>query len=172
MAVRRQYIQQLASSVLDRAGVTEPPVPINEIAALLGATVVTVAAESGLSGFLLRRPEGPLVGINTNEGPARRVFTLAHELGHLLLHAEVQHVDKTATVFNRGPASSQGLDEREIEANYFAAELLMPRKFISQDLTWHIDIGRADELRALAKRYEVSSQAMVIRLTNLGYLTL
>jgi Zn-dependent peptidase ImmA (M78 family) len=56
----------------------------------------------------------------------------------------------------------------EIEANAFAAALLMPESFLRQDLKkLSIDFDDASQIEALAKRYNVSSQAMTFRLLNL-----
>jgi Zn-dependent peptidase ImmA (M78 family) len=62
-------------------------------------------------------------------------------------------------------------NREEIEANRFAAELLMPVNLIEHD------IDRFDQIDDLAvswfaNRYKVSPQAMQIRLTNLGHMAL
>ena len=57
-----------------------------------------------------------------------------------------------------------------MEAKLFAAEILMPRDFIAQDLdrTEAIDILDED-FDQLARRYNVSTQLLFLRLMNLGY---
>jgi Zn-dependent peptidase ImmA (M78 family) len=68
----------------------------------------------------------------------------------------------------RSPASSTAEDVEEIEANAFASTLLMPESFLLADLR-DIEVDTEDprELNALAKRYEVSTQAITFRLMNL-----
>ncbi|MGH9326658.1 MAG: ImmA/IrrE family metallo-endopeptidase, partial [Terriglobia bacterium] len=71
----------------------------------------------------------------------------------------------------RSPKSSTGTDEKEIEANQFAAELLMPVDVLSRDilkLRGKMDVETA--INKLASKYKVSVQAMTIRLTSLGVL--
>ena len=65
-----------------------------------------------------------------------------------------------------------GEDINEKEANYFAAELLMPAKFLRQELEGkRLDLfDDSGTLEKLAKKYKVSVQALTIRLTNLGYI--
>lgn len=60
----------------------------------------------------------------------------------------------------------------EMEANLFAAELLMPKQFLDADLAklGGLDLFEDEVLRDLAKKYEVSVQAMTHRLTNLEYI--
>lgn len=90
------------------------------------------------------------------------------------------HVDRsvlrlrnTPSLRLRNTASSKGEDTEEIEANRFAAELLMPQGFLERDLKefsitdLHDDRG----MQQLAKRYKVSVQAMTTRLGSLGYIT-
>jgi len=59
------------------------------------------------------------------------------------------------------------VDDLEIEANRFAAELLMPYSMIMQDIDEMFDVEDPQELRILAARYEVSPLAMQIRVSNL-----
>jgi Zn-dependent peptidase ImmA (M78 family) len=89
-----------------------------------------------------------------------------------LLHdVDELHVDRGFMVRLRSDISSLGLDENEMEANRFAAELLMPTRFLKRDLEG-AELNFTDDatLRLLARRYGVSAQALAIRLSGLGYL--
>ena len=68
--------------------------------------------------------------------------------------------------------SGQGVDEAEREANLFAASLLMPEPFLKVDLlgTKFLDLLDDSDLLDLARKYGVSTQALVNRLKNLGYI--
>ncbi len=60
------------------------------------------------------------------------------------------------------------VDADEIEANRFAAELLMPFDMIMADLhEREIDVENEQELKELAQRYQVSVQSLTHRITNL-----
>jgi Zn-dependent peptidase ImmA (M78 family) len=110
--------------------------------------------------------------VNSMHAPTRRRFTVAHELGHLLLHKnESLHIDERFPIGFRSAASSQAVDASEIEANQFAAELLMPMSLLTADLAaMPPDIDSEAAVTELAQRYEVSEQAMTIRLSALGHL--
>lgn len=124
-----------------------------------------------LSGCLVRTSEGQvIIGVNARHHSNRQRFTIAHELGHFLLHAgkvEPVHVDR---VFYRGPGSSDGKDPIEIEANEFAAKLLMPAAQLERDAEDLEALDDEDTIRDLAGKYAVSVQAMTLRLAGLGLL--
>lgn len=68
----------------------------------------------------------------------------------------------------RSPKSSTAKDVFEVEANVFAAELLMPEAFLIRDLeNFYIDIEDGTSVQELAESYQVSNQAMTYRLQNL-----
>ena len=81
-------------------------------------------------------------------------------------------MDREFRVRLRNDVSSQGTDVAEREANFFAASLLMPREFLEADLAKeeYVDLLDDDLLRTLGKKYGVSTQALVNRLKNLGYI--
>ncbi len=108
--------------------------------------------------------------MNKDHAPTRRRFTIAHVLAHALLHHgdEVRY-DKDFRVNLRSEASGLGVDVEEIEANFFAARLLMPRRFLEADpQAALVDVEDAQAVGRLAKRYGVSSHAMSIRLGSLA----
>ena len=173
MAIRKRKIQALAAALLIENGITEAPVSVSKIAKAKGARIYVDSLEGDLSGFLYRDNAQAVIGVNTSHSQARQNFTIAHELGHLLLHDQEQlHVDHEFRVRLRSDASSQGTDEAEQEANFFAASLLMPREFIERDLVneEYVDLLDDDFLRGLSRKYGVSTQALAIRLKTLGYM--
>jgi Zn-dependent peptidase ImmA (M78 family) len=178
MTIRRRKIRFIVKELLAQAKVSGPPVPIAELARTQGVDLrLSLNPDTHISGFLFLGGEKPIVGVNISHHENRQRFTIAHELGHFLLHGfllQELYVDHSFQVLLRDERSSKGTDEKEQEANLFAAELLMPIDFLRKDVqvSTRVDIEDGAFLRELAKRYEVSQQAMVFRLTNLGYLTL
>lgn len=174
MAVRRRKIKELVETLLVEAKITKAPVPVWEIARTKGARIAVDSLEGDLSGFLFRDTSQKVIGVNTQHAPVRQTFTVAHELAHLLLHDQEQlHLDRGfPTVRLRDDISSQGIDDAEKEANLFAAELLMPEKFLKHDLARHIPLDLYDEgaIPDLARKYGVSVQALTFRLQYLGYI--
>jgi hypothetical protein len=154
-------------------GGNPPPVDVEELAESLCCLRVRMAddltavagapAGAVLSGLLL--PAQQEVWVSRHEPWERRRFSVAHEVGHFLLHA----LDQQQAVFCRAadmrpdPDSPERLRERE--ANRFAAELLMPEPMVVREAQ---RLG-PDPL-ALAPRFAVSDLAMGFRLVNLGLL--
>jgi Zn-dependent peptidase ImmA (M78 family) len=163
--------QRAAQKLLLKHNVSEPPVDVQKLAEELGATVQLERLDSNVSAILLRSPDGrATIGVNAEHHPNRRRFSIAHEIGHLLLHDDSPgvFVDEYMVHF-RADASSRQTDPKEIEANYFAGALLMPEHTLIDDVrARQIDALDDGALRTLAERYSVSQQALTIRLVNLG----
>jgi Zn-dependent peptidase ImmA (M78 family) len=100
-----------------------------------------------VSGLVVRKDGNALIGVNRTDSTVRRRFTLAHEFAHVLLHEGKElRFDKDFRVNLRSEMSSTRTDIEEIEANFFAASLLMPRKFLDYDprtLTIEVEDAKA-----------------------------
>ncbi|SRR6266511_3246294 len=166
-----------AEKVLKDHGVRRTPINVARIASK-HATLVTRALEDDISGALIPLGEKAwAILVNSQHHPNRQRFTIAHELGHLLLHGyTTPHADKQFRL--RDARSSEGSVLEEIQANQFAAELLMPRamilKAIQRQGLQHSPANEEMEekhfdalVSKLAKDFRVSRQAMTIRLSSL-----
>jgi Zn-dependent peptidase ImmA (M78 family) len=112
--------------------------------------------------------------VNKDHSSVRQRFTCAHELGHLLLHGyKTAHADRGFKVRFRNAKSADGSVFEEIEANRFAAELLMPTDIVMQriqeaNLEYVSQLDEDDEvIDDLAQAFGVSKQAFSIRLANI-----
>lgn len=105
-----------------------------------------------------------------NQTKERQRFTMAHELGHFMLQLaptfkDKDYIDETIT-YNRD--ENWSLDE--MMANRFAAELLMPEKYIKEEYEKIISSNDKNNIvEKMAKIFEVSTQAMGFRLKGLNY---
>ena len=161
-----------AREIVARFDVQNPPIPVERIAKQLGLRVTYSPLDPELSGIIYARDGSTIVGVNSLHHPNRQRFTLAHECGHHLLHSEklagLVHVDKQFSGLMRSELSSQGVDPIEVEANQFAAELLVPEQFLVRQLANRPFDVQDDELVSnLAKRFQVSTQTMTHCLSNL-----
>lgn len=170
-AVRRK-----AEALVAAHGIDAPPVPVEEIAKRLGLQVVRADLGPDVSGILVWDGPSAYVCVKRTESPARRRFSIGHEIGHFTLKHRFEggshvHVDRGNLVIQRGPSSSTGLSRVEVEANQFAAALLMPEALIRSELAkLGGELLTDRKVAELAKRFEVSGQAMTIRLSHLGFL--
>ncbi len=171
----RSRIESSASSFLAKHGIATAPVPVEEIARSEGIQVIRSTAAASEAGFLLRDGRHAIIGLNSRNTRRRQRFTLAHELGHWLLHeGRPLIVDHTVRINKRDSVSSAATDNEEIQANAFAAAFLMPadwvRAAVERELRAYVP--SRDELTAkLAEEFDVSQEAMSIRLINLGIFT-
>lgn len=171
MSLAKKGAESKATEILKRFDVTEPPVPAENIARALGAQITYEAFEGEISGMLLRDEDTLVIGVNSRHAPTRQRFTVAHEIGHILIHeGRPIFIDRFVRVNFRDGES--GIEE--IEANAFAAELLMPHKLIyaaaDRALLKHPEYTPEELARLLARQFEVSTAAMQYRLINLEVL--
>ncbi len=121
--------------------------------------------------MLFREGNRAIIGVNATHPPTRQRFTIAHEIGHFLMHSErSMFVDKTVVFRDR--SSSLGTDAEEIEANQFAAALLMPETLVLSEVKALVASSKSRNgdrwVKQLAKQFDVSPQSMQFRLANLG----
>lgn len=155
------------------------PIDVEALAKALNIAVRYEPFDEDLSGILVKENERTAIGVNSSHAITRQRFTIAHELGHFVLkHDGSLFVDKTlgsqAFVVRRDGKSSLGSDVLEIQANQFAAELLMPRALVSAQVEKRLErkprLSSDDLISDLARVFLVSPKAMEYRLVNLGSL--
>lgn len=172
MAIRYNLIKKKVNELLDKNGAKSAPIPIEKVAGSAGATIRYRPLDNDLSGMVQRVDEKTaIIGINSSHADVRKRFSIAHEIGHLVLHDDENlHVDEEvrSNVQYRNEYSSLGVDDKEIEANQFAAEILMPEQMLLKDIERLKDKNPESAIEELAKLYDVSIQSMTIRLTRLG----
>ena len=165
------YIEQRAIEVLIKNDLFTPNFRIKDLAKKLNIKLIAEDLDDDVSGFFVLTDNNlPVITYSTKGGDKRARFTIAHEIGHFLMHSKEQpiFIDKTPKILFRNSASSTGEIFKEKEANAFAAALLMPK-----DLIERVIINAPDDvekaIKYLANEFGVSEQAMTFRLSNLGY---
>ena len=128
-----------------------------------------VFSETNKSGAIAKRAGEFSIFVNINDPASRKRFTIAHEIGHRLLHMEgasdIEIIDTHDNFRStEAPYDEDWSDERraEWEANTFAAALLMNEDQVRAK--WDI----YKEPNILAWMFQVSIPAMTIRLTQFG----
>lgn len=120
------------------------------------------SSEAGISGKarLDREDNAFICEYNADEVSYRQRFTQAHELGHVILgHVNDGREPKRDTSF-----AVRSHDPDEVDANAFAAELLMPADYVKTA------VKREQDISKLARLFDVSTTAMRFRLQNLRIL--
>jgi Zn-dependent peptidase ImmA (M78 family) len=149
------------------------PIDVSATAEFLGLSIVEEDLEDSVSGMLVVKDGHGVIGVNEHHHPNRRRFSVAHEIGHYLLHRKGASVFVDSTpVFFRDQISSEGTKQQEIEANAFAAELLIPAASLRERLDGQpVDPYDDVAVQRLAKMFDVSAQALTIKLVRLGLTT-
>jgi hypothetical protein len=150
-------IHRQATRLLASAGVSHEPVSLRDVVSALNLELVGKIREPFTSEAALEplgdgRAGVPSGGVRS----VRRRFTIAHEIGHFVLHPEYSRTDGGGAVTEAGR-----MEEREADA--FAAELLMPDHLMREAVR-----EQGLDVALLADRFEVSRKAMQARLGSLG----
>lgn len=171
--------EMLLAQVSDKS----PPIDVITIAKQY-AYIRRDTLPSDVSGMLV--PSHPdskkrwIIVINRVQSSTRQRFTVAHELGHIVLHQyDTPHADGPPIVHFRDDQSSLGTNKEEIEANQFAAELLLPAQILVPRLreakldSWagaQVESESSsvrDRIGYLAEQFKVSEEAMMLRIGTL-----
>lgn len=137
----------------------QAPVDVVALAGTLGLRVWQDSMPDNISGKIIRDSahggaSGYSVVVNENDAFVRQRFTVAHEIGHFLLHRHLIGDGLTDDAMYRSGLSTL----QEVQANKMAAEILMPFTLIEESVKRGFR-----SLGDLATLFEVSKQAMAIR---------
>lgn len=147
--------EALANQVLRAAALSRPPIPENIVLYLGPDTVIEYFDWKTLIGAVTHVDGRWVFGINRNDPPGRRRFTLMHEFKHAL--------DGLRTVRDyRSWRKGMPKPIEEYLADRFAAVLLMPEDWLKASYTVDHRVAR------LAWRFGVSQEAMANRLQELA----
>lgn len=152
-----------AEGLLDIFAIKEPPVPVIGMAQGLGIDVYYRENASWDGMLSIAKDESDArIFIKKEHAETRQRFTVAHELGHLILHPGQNVYRDTSYLSYENSAERR----QETEANQFAANLLMP--------AWMVEFA-FDRMRLapaqLASFFNVSPEAMHYRLKDLGIIS-
>ena len=120
MSHSTETIRREAERILKAAGATGAPVSLRNVVSHLNLSLVERRREPfGSEAALVARGDGHAIELRGSSSERRLRFTIAHEIGHFLLHPG-------RAVAERGGVTNQATARLEREADQFAAELLMP----------------------------------------------
>lgn len=144
--------ENLIKEVLSFLYIKKPPIKPDVIAYGLGLELYFINLPSNISGILYNKNNRPMIIINKSDYITRQRFTLAHEIGHYLLHNLKNNIH-----FDCSYSKNSNIEK---EANNFAASLLLPNFILEKYSKFSIE--------DLSKIFLVSKQVVEIRLKNLN----
>lgn len=151
---QREIVERFTSSF---------PVKVGQLASELGLEVVRAPLQPKISGLIQpseTAPSGFQIKVNKFDSLERQRFTVAHEISHFLLHADVIGSGVVDSIMYRSNLTSR----RETEANQLAAEIIMPSQLVVKQARLIADQDAKDVVESLASAFKVSPSAMEIRL--------
>lgn len=117
-----------------------------------------------ISGFCLIDREFPLIYLNNSNAKTRQIFSLLHELAHVLLHQNsISTLDQSALLFL--PKAQLRLEQF---CNAFAVEVLVPSSDFNAIIRTTRNASDDTTVVALARRYCVSREVILRRLLDRG----
>jgi Zn-dependent peptidase ImmA (M78 family) len=139
------------------------PVDVANLARALRVQVKAAFLDLDISGMIERGPLGFTITYNHGDSSTRQRFTIAHELGHFMLHRHLigdgVDDDRAYRSTTAGKYHNTRIGPREeTQANKFAANLLMPADLVKREFE------RTQDVAETAKLFGVSEHAMSIRL--------
>jgi len=154
-----------AKALLKSAKITDAPVVLNKVIKIVPRSYNLVIKGTkdpahipvGCDAFTYRDDTITVIGYDERVAPVRQKFSVAHELGHLYMG----HMHGQSSI------DLNSANNDEVEANKFAAQLIMPPEMLRKDIKSGIK-----DVKQLAKLYVVSEDAMWWQVTNSGLLKL
>lgn len=158
-------IKDKADALRRETGQLSAPIDVVSIAAAKGIRVYGATFRGNdISGMLRKNAGVTEILVAADHVYTRKRYTIAHELGHFILHGagSREFVDTALDFYRRDDSTVHPAKKREeIQANIFASHLLMPTELLLQSLRVTRDP------RALADLFKVSEIAMNFRIANL-----
>ncbi len=154
-------IENKTLDILDQYNITEPVVDVVKIADDNKIKIEEIKMPekySGVAGFYDKNKK--IIYVNIEDKPVRKQFTIAHELGHVLLG------HKNYDVLFRIPNETARYSKDEREANSFAANLLMPEFMVKEYLNKY-NLKKGDYVK-MSEIFGVPVTAMKVRLERLA----
>jgi IrrE N-terminal-like domain len=161
--------ERIVQGILTQAPDLPIPVPVDDIARMLDITAIKTLETEGFEGGLItdRSKSQGVILVNVASPRQRRRFSIGHELGHFLCPS---HLPKDDAGFRCTPADMRRMSaskadraaQMEVEANRFAALLLLPLPHFRKDLQRRrgADLQHVVEL---ARHYDMSKEATARR---------
>ena len=167
----RTKIELQTREILLQHGLYSLPIDPVRLANRMGISVNNAKfTDDSRAALIAKRGQTTRVFVEQSDPPYRKRFSIAHEIGHHFLHllSDGEIVDSHSDMFREKEPTVGHTSElrlREIEANWFAASLLMPEELVK------IEWEKNPSVPQLAKTFNVSREAMGYRLDDLDLVT-
>ena len=167
---RRKAINEMAD-IIREALKLNTPVPVENIPRMLGGKLSFLSElDQGMEAMITKRGEEFEISIKEDVYPLRQRFSIAHELGHLVLHMGYlsnNELWRESESYKDIVYYRNGFSIEEVEANEFAGALLMPEEEFVEVAEDNLYEG-VYALEPIARHFQVSVDAVKVRGRWLG----
>jgi Zn-dependent peptidase ImmA (M78 family) len=160
---RYAHAREAARRLIERSGITIPPVNLYEIIEMCGLRHQEVNYfPDEIDALIIVRKKGAVAVTNVNQSDLRRRFSLAHELYHYLEEGGVSVLEDSQDTSQQAATrmTKAGKDPFEVEADIFAGELLVPQALLSKY------VNRSNDARFVSMMFNVSEAVAAISLKD------
>lgn len=168
---RKKYIKDITKIISDFFSLSTP-VDLNKLILNLNGTILYDTLElNGMDAMIKKRGESSFeIHLSSFQSDMRKRFSIAHELGHLFLHmGYLIDIEKWNTMDEKiSFQRSNRFTPKELEANEFAAILLMPESEFKKKSFEYLGMNDVFDIKAIAECFEVSVEAASLRGKKLG----
>lgn len=170
-------IDDAVKVILEKNGVTKPPINVVKIAASMGIKVFSVEfiepnVKGAIADFKSPMPqfngEQRIIAVDKKSYATRKIFTIAHEIGHFVMHCGEKNDFYERDVYD---SDEDVRTQIERDADKFAACLLMPKDmFIDfvENSPYYVIRDKQNLVQEICKRFIVAEKAAKIRLKEVG----
>lgn len=166
--MKKTEIEKKAQEILSDHNLLRFPVDPLKVARALNIKVMNAKfSDPNISGVISKRGSEVHILLDYDDISARKRFSIAHEIGHYVLHMKAADDYEIVDNEDNFRTTSHDLDDwdderrMEWEANIFAAALLMDEELVRKE--WELE----KDIKILAWKFQVSESAMAVRLSSL-----
>lgn len=167
--MKKEEIEKKAQEILRDHNLLQFPVDPLKVARALNIKVMNAKfSDPNISGVISKRGNEVSILLDYDDIPARKRFSIAHEIGHYVLHmndADDYEIIDNEDNYRTTAHDLDGWDNKrrmEWEANTFAAALLMDEGLVRKE--WELE----KNIKILAWKFQVSESAIAVRLSSLN----
>lgn len=160
-----QKIEQTADDLRMAYDGSDDFTDVTKIAREIGLTVYEVLFnQKDIDGMIATEDSKTSIYVNKGNSEVRKRFTIAHEIGHYILHHDDSMEQDFIVDYRQAIMNYETQEDliKETQANMFAAALLLPKDLVKE--AW----SKYKNIEKVSKLFQVSAKALVIRLDNLG----
>ncbi len=156
-----------ARKVLEEKHAHGLPINPRHIAETYGIKVSAELLDEGIISVLVANKDRAAIGFNRRCSLTRQNFTIAHSLGHFIMHVPR---NRSPSIYVEYDYNISDAPIAEMESNTFAMELLIPKKALDSYLqTFNVRYNNTEQLQKAADQFGIDLPLLITRMIDCKY---